>query len=156
MPDCLGCVGRKSIELMKRLFQFVIFGVVLLAAAQPLPANTACDQQQCEGTPVCSVCFDGTVIRNSAMQPIPAGSRSTPQVAFGETKCSYGWCWLRSDGSSSLVATPSTFRLANGRTLFIPVAQFSVSPAVILAARSCEDAAAGTVSRNILFQVFRI
>jgi hypothetical protein len=54
------------------------------------------------------------------------------------------------------MATPPTFRLANGSTLLMPVAQFSASPPVILAARSSEDAAAGAVPRNILFQVFRI
>jgi hypothetical protein len=54
------------------------------------------------------------------------------------------------------MATPPTFRLANGSTLLVPVAQFSVRAAVILAARSSEDAAAGAVPRNILLQVFRI
>jgi hypothetical protein len=55
-----------------------------------------------------------------------------------------------------LLATPPIFRLANGSTFLMPVAQFSASPRVILAARSSEDAAAGAVPRNILFQVFRI
>jgi len=52
--------------------------------------------------------------------------------------------------------TPPIFRLANSSTLLMPVAQFSAGPAVTLAARSSEDAAAGAVPRNILFQVFRI
>ena len=134
---------------MKRLFQFVLFGLVLLAAAQPLLAETACDHRQCEGSLVCSVCFDGMVIGNPALRPVLANSQT-------ETGCTYGWCQLRADGSSLLVTTPSTPRLANGRTLFIPVAQFSASPVVILAARSSEDAAASTIPRHILFQVFRI
>jgi hypothetical protein len=54
------------------------------------------------------------------------------------------------------MATPPIFRLAISSTLFMRVAQFSASPAVILAERSSEDAAAGAVSRHILLQVFRI
>jgi hypothetical protein len=52
--------------------------------------------------------------------------------------------------------TPPIFRLANSSTLLMPVAQFSPSARVILATRSPEDAAGGSVPRNILFQVFRI
>ena len=141
---------------MKRLFQFVVFALVLLAAAQPLLTVTACAQPQCEGSPVCSIRVDSMAIPNYAMQPIRAGSQATPQVAVADAGCSYGWCWLRPDNTTLLVATPPIFRLANGSTLLMPVAQFSASPAVILAARSSEDATAGIVPRNILFQVFRI
>jgi hypothetical protein len=55
-----------------------------------------------------------------------------------------------------LAAKPPIFRLGNGSTLLMPVAQFYAIPAVILAARSSEDAAAGAVPRIILFQVFRV
>jgi hypothetical protein len=54
------------------------------------------------------------------------------------------------------MATPPLLKLASSSTLFTPVAQFSASPAVNLAARSSEDAAVGAVPRHILFQVFRI
>ena len=141
---------------MKRSFQSVVFALVLLAAAQPLLADTACDQRQCEGSPVCSVWFEGMAIPDSAMLSLLASAQATPYAVLPEAGCSNGWCWLRSDSTALLMATPLAFRLANGRTLFIPVAQFSVSPAVILAAGSCEDAAAGSVPKNILFQVFRI
>ena len=141
---------------MKRLFQFVVFALVLLAAAQPLLADPACTQPQCEGNPVCSMHFESMAIPNSAMQPILASLQATPQFVFAEAGCSYGWCWLRSDSSGLLVATPPTFRLANCSSFLVPVAQFSGSPAVVLAARSCEGAAGGAVPRHILFQVFRI
>jgi len=95
-------------------------------------------------------------ILDSPMQLILASSQATPQVVFAEAGCSYGSCLLRSDGATLPLATPTIFRLANGSTLLMPVAQFSASPAVILAARSPEDAAARAVPRNILFQVFRI
>ena len=149
-------VGRKSIQLMKRSFQFVVIALVLLAAAQPLLAHTACDQRQCEGSPVCSVWFEGMAIPDSAMLSLLGSAQATPYAVLPEAGCSNGWCWLTSDNPRLLVATQSTFRLANGRALFIPVARFSVSPAVILAARLSEDAAAGTVPRHILFQVFRV
>jgi hypothetical protein len=95
-------------------------------------------------------------IRYSAMLFLLASSQATPPAVFTEAGCSYGSCWLRSDNSPLLVATPPIFRLANGSTLLMPVAQSSWSHAVILAARPFEDAAAGEVPRNILFQVFRI
>jgi len=142
-------------QLMKRLFQFVVFALVLLAAAQPLLADTACTQQRCEGTD-CSLHFDSMAIPNSAMPPILASSQATPQVVFAEAGCSYGLCWLRSDSATLLLATPPTFRLARSSTFYMPVVQFSASRAVILAARPFEDAATGAVPKNILFQVFRI
>jgi hypothetical protein len=100
--------------------------------------------------------LDSMAISNSSMQPILASSQATPQVVFAEAGCSYGSCWLRLHSATLLLATPPIFRLANGSTFLMPVTQFSASPAVILAARSSEDAAAGAVPRNILFQVFRI
>ena len=136
---------------MKRLFQFVVFGLALLAAVEPLLADTACVQPQCEGSPVRSVCFDGMAIPSLAVQNLLASSQATPQAVSAA-----GCCRLRSDGTASLVATPPIFRLANDSAFLVPVAQLSASPAVILASRSSEDAAAGAVSRNILFQVFRI
>ena len=141
---------------MKRLFQFVAFALVLIGASQPLLADTACTQPQCEGNPVCSMHFESMAIPNSAIQPMLASSQSTAQVVFAEAGCGYGWCWLRSDSIRLLVVAPPTFRLANGSTFLVPVAQLSASPAVILAAGSPEDTAVGAVPRNILFQVFRI
>jgi len=94
-------------------------------------------------------------IPDSAMLSLLASAQATPYALLPEAGCSNGWCWLASDSPRLLVATPPTFRLAKGNTLLMPVAQFSASPAVILAASS-EDAAAGAVPRNILFQVFRI
>ena len=143
-------------QLMKRLFQFVVFALVLLAVAQPLLADTACTQQRCGGTPDCYMHLGSMAIPDSAMSSILVSSQATPYGVFAESDCSYGWCWLRSDSTTLLVATPPIFRLANGSTLLMPVAQFSAGPAVTLAARSSEDAAAGAVPRNILFQVFRI
>jgi hypothetical protein len=142
--------------LMKRLFQFVVFAVALLAAAQPLLADTACAEQRCGGTSDCYMHLGSMAIPDSAMQPLLASSQATPHAVFAEAGCSYGSCSLRSDSTTLLVATPPIFRLANSNTLLMPVAQFSASPAVTLAARSSEDAAAGAVPRNILFQVFRI
>ena len=156
ITDYACCVGRKPIELMKRLFQFVLFTLVLLAAAQPLLADTACAQPQYECSPVCSMCTDGIAIRNSAMQPILASSQATKQVAFAEAGGSFGWCWLRSDSSKSLVATPQIIVPASNSSFFMPVAQFSTSPAVVLAARLSEGGAADTVPKHILFRVFRI
>ncbi len=143
-------------QLMKRLFQFVVFALVLLAVAQPLLADTACTQQQCGGTPDCSMHLGSMAIPGSAMSSLLASSQATPHAVFAEAGCSYGWCWLRSDSTRLLMPTPPIFRLANSSTLLMPVAQFSAGPAVTLAARSSEDAAAGAVPRNILFQVFRI
>ena len=144
-------------QAMKRLFQFVAFALVLLAAAQPLLADSTCTQPQCEGNPVCSMRFESMAIPNSAMQPILASLQATPQVVFAEAGCSYGWCWLRSDSSSRLLAAIlPTFRLVNRSSFLVPVAQFSGSPAVVLAARSCEGTAGGAVPRHMLFQVFRI
>ena len=148
-------VGRKSIQLMKKLFQFVALATVLLAATQPLLANTACTQPRCEDSPDCSTHFDSMAIPNSAMQYILASSPATSSVVFPEAGCSYGTCWPESDSSTLLAVTPPTSRLAS-RTLFMPVAPFSASHAFILAARSPEDAATGAVPRHILFQVFRI
>ncbi len=153
--DYASCVGRKSIQLMKRSFQFVVFALVLLAAAQPLLADIACDQRQCEGSPVCSVWFEGMAIPDSAMLSLLASAQATPYAVLPEAGCSNGWCWLASDSPRLLVATPQTFRQARGST-FMPVAQLSANSAVVLAARSSEDATAGAVPRNILFQVFRI
>lgn len=149
-------VGRKSTVLVKRLLQFVVSGLALLATAQPLLAETVCDQPQCESTPVCSTWFDSMAIPTSALQPILASSQATLHVAFVKAGCSYGCCWLRSNTRELLLATPPTFRLTDGSRPLTPVAQFSASHVVILAARSSEDAAAGAVPRNILFQVFRI
>lgn len=141
---------------MKRLFEFIVFALVLLAAAQPLLADTACTQQRCGGTPDCYMHLGSMAIPDSAISSLLASSLATPQAVFAEAGCSYGSCWLRSDSTALLVATPPIFRLANGGTLLMPVAQFSASPAVTPAARSSEDAAARAVPRNILFQVFRI
>ena len=141
---------------MKRLFQFVVFALVLLAAALPLLADIACAQPRCEGTPDCYMHLGSMVIPDSAMSSLLVSSQATPHAVFAEAGCSYGSCWLRSDSTTLLVATPPIFRLANGSTLLMPVAQFSASLAVILAARLSEDAAAGAVPRHILFQVFRI
>ena len=143
-------------QLMKRLFQFVVFALVLLAAAQPLLADTACAQQKCGGTPDCSMYSGSMAIPGSAMSSLLASSQATPHAVFAESGCSYGWCWLRSDSTPLLVAKPPIFRLANSSAPLMPVAQFSGSSAVILAARSSEGAAAGAVPRNILFQLFRI
>jgi hypothetical protein len=140
---------------MKRLFQFVVFAVVLLAAAQPLLADAVCPEQPCGGTLDYSMHFDSMAIPRPAMQQILTSSPATQQVVFGDAGCSYGRCWLRSDSATLLLATPPIFRLASSTSL-VPVAQFSASRAVILAARSSEDAAAGAVPRHILFQVFRI
>jgi hypothetical protein len=140
---------------MKRLFQFVVYALVLLAAAQPLLADTACTQQRCGSTPDCYMHLGSMAIPDSAMSSLLASSLATPHAVFAETGCSYGSCRLRSDSTRLLMATPPTFRLASN-TLLMTVAQFSASPAVILAARSSEDAAVGSVPRNILFQVFRI
>ena len=141
---------------MKRLFQFVVFALVLIGASQPLLADTVCTQPQCEDNPVCSMHFESMAIPNSAIQLILASSQSTAQVVFAEAGCGYGWCWLRSDSSRLLVVAPPTFRLASGSTFLVPVAEFSGSPAVVLAARSCEGVPGGAVPRRILFQVFRI
>jgi hypothetical protein len=140
---------------MKRLFQFVALAIVLLAAAQPLLANTACTQPRCEGSPDCSTHFDSTAIPNSGMQYILASSPATSSVVFPEAGCGYGTCWLESDSATLLAVTPPTSRLAS-RTFLMPVAPFSASQAVILAAGSPQDVAAGAVPRHILFQVFRI
>lgn len=142
-------------QLMKRLFQFVVFALVLLAAAQPLLADAACTQPQCESGRVCSMHLGSMAIPDSAMSSLLASSLAIPHAAFADG-CSYGSCRLRSDSTRLLMATPPTFRLANGSTLLMPVAQFSASPAVILEARSSEDAAAGAVPRHIRFQVLRI
>jgi hypothetical protein len=99
--------------------------------------------------------FDSMAIPNPAMQHIFTSSQATQQVVFGEAGCSYGPCWLRSDSAIFLLATPPIFRLASGTSL-VPVAPFSASPEVVLAARSSKDAAAVAVPRHILFHVFRI
>ena len=140
---------------MKRLFQFVALAIVLLAAAQPLLANTACTQPQCEGSPDCSTHFDSMAIPSSAMQYILASSPATSSVVLPEAGCSYGTCWLELDSAKLLAVTPPTSRLAS-RTLLMPVAPFSGSDAVILPVRSPGDVATGAVPRHILFQVFRI
>jgi hypothetical protein len=140
---------------MKRLFQFVVFGLVLLAAAQPLLADAACAQQRCGGTPDCYMHLGSMAIPDSAMSSLLASSLATPHAVFAEAGCNYGSCRLRSDRATLLLATAPTLRLVSN-TFLMPVAQFSASLAVILAARSSEDAAAGAVPRNILFQVFRI
>jgi hypothetical protein len=143
-------------QLMKRLFQFVLFALVLLAAAQPLLTDTACTQQRCGGTPDCYTHLGCMAIPDSAMSSLLPSFRATPHAVFAEAGCSYRSCWLRSNSATLLVATSPIFRLANGSTLLMPVAQFSARPVVILAARSSEDAIAGAVPRNILFHVFRI
>ena len=94
-------------------------------------------------------------IPNSAMQYILASSPATSSVVLPEAGCSYGTCWLESDTATLLAVTPPTSRLAS-RTLLMPIAPFSASHAVILAARSPQDVAAEAVPRHILFQVFRI
>jgi hypothetical protein len=62
-------------QLMKRLFQFVVFALVLLAAAQPLLADTVCTEQRCGGTPDCSLHLGGMSIPDSAMSSLLASSR---------------------------------------------------------------------------------
>ena len=93
-------------------------------------------------------------IPDSAMQSILASSQASPHVAIAEAACSYGSCRLRSDSAALLTATPPILKLASSSKLLMPVAQFSASPVVNLAATSAEDAAAGAVHRRILFQVF--
>jgi len=143
-------------QLMKRLFQFVVFALVLLAGPQPLLADIVCAQQRCGAIPDCSMHLGCMAIPDSAMQSLLASSQAAPQVVLAEAGCSYGSCRLRSDSATLLMATPPLLKLASSSTLFTPVAQFSASPAVNLAARSSEDAAVGAVPRHILFQVFRI
>src|SRR5260370_17555156 len=116
-------------QLMKRLFHFVVFALVLLAAAQPLLADTACTHQQCGGTPDCSMHLGSMAIPDSAMSSLLGSSQATPHPVFAEAGCSYSWCWLASDSTALLMATPPIFRLANGSTLLMPAAQFSASPA---------------------------
>ena len=140
---------------MKKLFQLVVFALVLLAGPQLLLADIACAQQRCGGTTDCYMHIGCMAIPDSAMQSLLASSQTTPQVVFEEAGCSNGSCWLRSDSATLLTATPPTFRRASN-TMLMPVAQFSARAAVILATRSSEDAAAGAVPRHILFQVFRI
>lgn len=141
---------------MKRLLQFVAFALVLLVVAQPLLADTECAQQRCGGTLDCSMNIGCKAIPDSAMQSILASSQASPHVAIAEAACSYGSCRLRSDSAALLTATPPILKLASSSKLLMPVAQFSASPVVNLAATSAEDAAAGAVHRRILFQVFRI
>ena len=150
------CLGRKSMQIMKRLFQFIAFALVLLAAAQPMLVDTVCVQPQCGGTPDCYTHLGCMATPDFAMQSLLATSQATPQVAFAESGCTFGWCWLRSDSSKSRVATPQIFAPASSSPFFMPVAQFSTSPAVVLAARSSENGAADNVPRHILFRVFRI
>src|SRR5260221_12607664 len=113
---------------MKKLFQFVVFALVLLAAAQPLLADTACTQQRCGGTRDCYMHLGGMPIPDSAMSSLLASSLATPHAVFAEAGCSYGWYWLASDSTKLLMTTPPIFRLAKGSTLLMPVAQFSASP----------------------------
>jgi hypothetical protein len=141
---------------MKRLFQFVVFALVLLAAAQPLLADIVCAQQRCGGTPDCYMHFGSMATPDSAVQSLLASSQATPNAPFVEAGCRYGSCWFRSDGAALLMATPPILKLSSSSTLLMPVAQFSANPAVNLADTSAEDAAAGAVPRRILFQVFRI
>jgi hypothetical protein len=143
-------------QLMKRLFQFVVFALVLLAVPQPLLADIACAQQRCGGTSDCSMHLVCMATPDSAMQPLIASSQAAPHVVFAEAGCSYGSCWLRSDSATFLMARPPIFILASSSTFLMPVAQFSANPTVIIAARSSKDAAAGAVPRHILYQVFRI
>jgi hypothetical protein len=143
-------------QFMKRLFQFVVFALVLLAAPQPLLADIACAQQRCGGTPDCYMHIGCMAIPDSAMQSLLASSQVAPHVVFAEAGCSYVSCWLRSDSATLLTATPPILKLAGSSTLIMPEAQFSASPAINLAATSSKDAAAGAVPRHILFQVFRI
>jgi hypothetical protein len=143
-------------QVMKRLSQFVVFALVLLGAAQPLLADIDCAQQRCGAIPDCSMHLGCMATPDSVMQSLFASTQATSHVAFAEAGCSYGFCRLRSDSTALLMATPPTFRLASSSTLLMPVAQFSASPAVNLAATSSEDAAAVAVPRHILFQVFRI
>ncbi len=143
-------------QLMKKLFQFVAFALVLLAATQRLLADAACAQQRCGGTPDCSMHLDSLSIPDPAMQFQLASSQAAPQSVIAEAGCSYGSCWLRSDSAKFLITTPTKFKLAGSSTFLTPIAQFSASPGVILAARSSEYAAAGAVPKHPLFQVFRI
>jgi hypothetical protein len=142
-------------QLMKRLFQFVVFTLVLLAGPQQLLADIACAQQRCGGAPDCYMHIGCMAIPDSAMQSLLASSQAASHIAFTEAGCSYGSCWLRSDNVTLLMATPPILKLASS-TLFMQAAQFSASPAVNLAATSSEDTAAGAARRHILFQVFRI
>jgi hypothetical protein len=144
-------------QLMKRLFQFVVFALVLLAAAaQPLLADIACAQQRCGGIVDCSMHIGCMAIPDSAMQSFLASFQAAPQVAIAEAGCSYDSWWLAPTDATLLKATPPTTRLASSTTLLMRVAQFSASPVVNPVARLSEDAAVGAVPRHILFQVFRI
>jgi hypothetical protein len=143
-------------QLMKRMFRFAVLALVLLAAAQPLLADIACAQQRCGGTPNCYMHIGCTAIPDAAMQSLLVSSLSASYVVLAEAGCSYGSCELRSDSATLQMATPPIFKLASSSPLLMPVAQFSASPVVTLAARSSRDAAAGAVPRHILFQVFRI
>jgi hypothetical protein len=132
-------------QLMKILFQSVVFGLVLLVASQPLLADTACTRQRCGGAPDCYMHLGSMAFADSAMQSLLASFPATPYVVFAESDCSYGSCWLRSDSATLLMATPQIFNLAGKTTLLMPVAQLSASRAAILAPRPFEDPASVAV-----------
>jgi hypothetical protein len=141
---------------MKRSFQFAVFVLVVLAGPQRLLADIACVQQRCGGNTDCYMHIGCMATPDSAMQSFLASSQAAPHVVFAAAGCSYGSCWLRSDGAALLTAIPPILKLASSTTLLTLVAQLSGSPAVNLAATSSKDAAAGAVPRHILFQIFRI
>jgi hypothetical protein len=141
---------------MKRLFKFAVFALALLAAVQPLLADAACAQPRCERSPDCSMRLDSMVIPDSAAQSLLASSQATPQVVFAGAGSSGASCRPQSSSATSLMATPPIVKLASSSTFLMPVVRFFASRAVILAARSSEDAAAGAIPKHVLFQVFRI
>jgi hypothetical protein len=113
---------------MKRSPQFVALALLLLVVAQPVLADTGC------------------------IQP----PQAVTDVVVAEAGCSYSSCWLSSASPTLPVAMPPKVRLAGSTALFTQVAHSTVIPAVLLAARPAEDAAAHATAKYILFQVFRI
>lgn len=143
---------------MKKFFQFVALVVVLLLAAQPLLADTACAQQRCADDHSMADCCSHSgsmAMPDSAM--LSTAMNSTPAESVqAEAVCSYDSCGIVSVSSTAQVATDPKDGLATSVDLLMPVALFSAIPAAALSVRFVEDAPTPATSRQVLFQVFRI
>ncbi|HEY0309345.1 MAG TPA: hypothetical protein VGB94_14375 [Acidobacteriaceae bacterium] len=145
---------------MKRLLQFVALMLVLLVAAQPLLAGTACATQSCSGEHAMVACCmhsGGMAMSADGMQSMraactPAGGHRAVVTAG----CSDPGCGMASADAAVVVADPSKSSIVSDVTPLAAVAEIAASVAPVLILRPSEDAAAPATARYILLQTFRI
>ncbi len=145
---------------MKRLLQFVALMLVLLVAAQPLLAGTACATQSCSGEHAMAACCmhaGGMAMSAGGMESMrvactPAGGHRAVVTAG----CSDPGCGMDSVDAAVQIADPSKSNVVSDVTPLAPVAEIAASLVPLLAIRPADDAAAPATARYVLLQTFRI